>query len=202
MIKLKLSWNKLSLFKRTAAVALMALCLTLFANALNLDGKPNLVKLINADIQHIAMIHDYLETNDIEHYVHNETQIFIDEKIRAQTLLKLASENLITPDMENKIERLKTINELEKQRYLQLKIEELIQDSCDKIERVHVVLQLNPFQPSACVKLVLKEDIPVKSLIGIQRLVAISVDQLSPEKVVIVNNDNVLLNDVIEENVN
>lgn len=199
MIKMNVMWNRLSLFKRTVIVAALALCLTLFANAFN---KPRFVNLITADIDQIAAIRDYLESNGIEHKVVNETQIQVDEKIRAQTLMKIAAADLISPDVVNRMDRQKVIVALEKQRYLQTKIEEMIVDSCEEIERAHVVLQLNPFHPSACVKLVLKEDIPIKAVIGIQMLVAVSVDQLSPEQVVIVNNDNLLLNEVIKETKN
>lgn len=207
-------WEQLNTQQRVLFVSAPVMLLVTLGIAVFLAGRPQLVNLITADMEQIAAIQQYLEANGIEHVVKSETQIQVDESIKAETMLELASQNLITPDMGKGYELFDEFNfgmtddlfKLNNKRALETKIARMIVDGgrSSSIKNAHVTIAIpsraifkeDETEPTASVKLVSSGRPSAETVRGIQNLVAAAVgNRMRAENVVVLDNNNAALSE-------
>ncbi len=167
---------------------------------------PKQVAHIKADQKMIAGIQQYLEQNNIEHKVVSPTKIEIKESRKADILLKLSFQGLLSADYKESYELFDDFGygmtedmfELYKKRALENRLGRTITDGNQSISDAYVTINFASFienkksvNPStASVKLISGETIPDETITQVQELIAKCSDDLHPENITVINQDN------------
>lgn len=170
-------------------------------------AKSNQVMLFNADLENITEIAAFLASNKIEHRIVDGSKIYVDESIRAQTILNLASTNLIDGDAGIGYELFDEFSfgmdedlfRLNKKRSLENKLANLIIHGNPDIPDAYVTIHYSkPAEQdasrtptSASVKIVTTENVSNDVLMNIQNLVVKAIgNNIKPEHVILLNQNN------------
>lgn len=169
-----------------------------------------MVKLVSArNPAQLQQIVNYLTSHECEFETPDSNTILVRQSARAGIIIQLAGQDIIGHDPglgfdlldETKVEMTDLMSDLQSRRMLQNELGRMIMMSSSDISVAKVLIQVPPprmfkqdqIEPSASVKVVTIRELSPEQVTGIQNLVAMCVDRLVPERVVVVNGQNEIL---------
>lgn len=203
-------WGQLNAQQKVLLLAAPAVLLVTLAVAVYIAGQPQMVNLVSSsDTAQLGQIRRFLDTQNIPYELPDPNTILVDRSVLPRAQMELAIEGLVGYDSgpgfelfdQTRFGMTDRMFDLNERRALQSTLSQALVRGNNRISEANVILEIpeeslfqrDQAEPSASVKIIARGSLPQESVEGIQRFIAASVAKLSPENVVVMDQNNKLL---------